>query len=211
MAPPIPVRLTIAVAHAPALLLEALASMLESAGFQVTAACGDAAALVAAVAAEPPKVILAGCDDGDARPLHVLAAARRAAPQTCCVALVPRLTADLALAAAREEVDGVVEGTASCGELADSIRQVAAGHTVFPAGWLALLRRAEASSLANRLSARQIQVLELLARGLTNDEIASHLAISLNTVKFHLRQIYGRVGVANRVQAAALLAPHPSG
>jgi DNA-binding NarL/FixJ family response regulator len=55
------------------------------------------------------------------------------------------------------------------------------------------------------LSGRQREVLDLLAHGASNSEIAGRLYISSNTVKFHLREIYGRLGVRNRVEAARLL------
>ena len=55
------------------------------------------------------------------------------------------------------------------------------------------------------LSRRERQVLELVARGRTNDEIATALFISPVTVKAHLRRTYGKLGVRNRVEAAAAL------
>jgi LuxR family maltose regulon positive regulatory protein len=51
------------------------------------------------------------------------------------------------------------------------------------------------------LSERELEVLHLIAHGLTNPEIASRLFISLNTVKTHCRSIYGKLGVHNRTQA----------
>jgi DNA-binding CsgD family transcriptional regulator len=48
-------------------------------------------------------------------------------------------------------------------------------------------------------------VLRQLAAGHSNDEIAQRLFISRNTVKFHLRVIYERLGVRNRVEAARCL------
>jgi LuxR family maltose regulon positive regulatory protein len=53
------------------------------------------------------------------------------------------------------------------------------------------------------LSERELEVLELIAEGLTNQEIASRLFISLNTVKVHTRNIYGKLGVHHRTQAVA--------
>jgi LuxR family transcriptional regulator, maltose regulon positive regulatory protein len=55
------------------------------------------------------------------------------------------------------------------------------------------------------LSGRQREVLELLALGASNREIAGRLYISPNTVKFHLREIYSRLGVRNRVEATRRL------
>ena len=53
------------------------------------------------------------------------------------------------------------------------------------------------------LSEREIEVLQLIAEGLTNQEIASRLFLSLHTVKVHAHNIYGKLGVHNRTQAAA--------
>jgi DNA-binding NarL/FixJ family response regulator len=51
------------------------------------------------------------------------------------------------------------------------------------------------------LTAREVQVLELLAEGLANRAIAERLAISDQTVKFHVASIYGKLGAANRTDA----------
>jgi LuxR family transcriptional regulator, maltose regulon positive regulatory protein len=54
------------------------------------------------------------------------------------------------------------------------------------------------------LSERELEVLALLAEGFTNQEIANHLLISLATVKTHNSNIFGKLGVKNRMQAVAL-------
>jgi LuxR family maltose regulon positive regulatory protein len=59
------------------------------------------------------------------------------------------------------------------------------------------------SVLVEPLSEREIEVLHLIAEGLTNPEIAARLYLSLNTVKVHTRNIYGKLGVNNRTQALA--------
>lgn len=68
-----------------------------------------------------------------------------------------------------------------------------------------LSERAEltAAALPYSLSEREIEVLKLLGEGFSNQEIASQLYISLNTVKAHLKSIYGKLEVNNRVQAIA--------
>jgi LuxR family maltose regulon positive regulatory protein len=57
------------------------------------------------------------------------------------------------------------------------------------------------SILIESLSSREIEVLQLVAEGLTNPEIAARVYISLNTVKVHSRNIYGKLRVNNRTQA----------
>jgi LuxR family maltose regulon positive regulatory protein len=57
--------------------------------------------------------------------------------------------------------------------------------------------------LVEPLSERELEVLQLIAKGLTNPEIASRLFLSVNTVKAHSRNIYGKLGVHSRTQAIA--------
>lgn len=54
---------------------------------------------------------------------------------------------------------------------------------------------------AEPLTAREIEVLELLAEGLSNKTIAARLGISDQTVKFHVASITGKLGAANRTEA----------
>ncbi len=62
-------------------------------------------------------------------------------------------------------------------------------------------RRMEDEAMPEPLTPREIQVLELLAEGLPNKAIAERLAISDQTVKFHVASIYGKLGAANRTDA----------
>jgi DNA-binding NarL/FixJ family response regulator len=56
------------------------------------------------------------------------------------------------------------------------------------------------------LTPREAEVLELLAQGLQNKEIANALVISERTVKFHVSSIMGKLGASNRTEAVALAA-----
>jgi LuxR family maltose regulon positive regulatory protein len=67
--------------------------------------------------------------------------------------------------------------------------------TVVPQG------QAGQEGLIEPLSEREIEVLQLIAEGLTNPEIAARLFLSLHTIKTHTRNIYGKLGVNNRTQA----------
>ncbi|HVM46782.1 MAG TPA: response regulator transcription factor, partial [Candidatus Acidoferrum sp.] len=61
---------------------------------------------------------------------------------------------------------------------------------------------APATSDEHNLSRREQEILELLAQGCSNKEIADKLSISVETVTWHLRHIYGKLHVRSRTQAA---------
>ncbi len=83
-----------------------------------------------------------------------------------------------------------------------AIRQVAAGQMVFPQAARRWLTPSPPSD-SNLLSEREQAVLALVAEGKSNAQIAQTLGLSENTVKFHLRNLFSKLGVANRTAAAA--------
>lgn len=52
------------------------------------------------------------------------------------------------------------------------------------------------------LTSREVEVLELIAQGLSTDEIGERLYLSRNSVKTHTRKLYRKIGVSNRTEAA---------
>src|SRR5512139_1744132 len=61
----------------------------------------------------------------------------------------------------------------------------------------------KSEALIETLTRRELEILSLLIKHHTNKEIASSLNLSVNSVKWYARQIYGKLGVENRRQAAA--------
>ena len=84
-------------------------------------------------------------------------------------------------------------------ELLNAIRAVHAGQTYLPASVSAALA---AQTPRADLSAREVQVLELIVRGLANKQIAYALSIAEHTVKNHVKNILSKLGVQDRTQAA---------
>jgi PAS domain S-box-containing protein len=70
--------------------------------------------------------------------------------------------------------------------------------------------RSRDGDLARLLSSRQVEILALVADGLSNAEIASRLYLTESTVKWHVRKILKALGVANRAQAVARYLSAPS-
>ena len=70
------------------------------------------------------------------------------------------------------------------------------------------LRRAAAPAVPDGLSAREVQILRLVARGLSNREIGTTLFISEHTAANHIRSILRKTGCANRTEAASYAHRH---
>lgn len=77
--------------------------------------------------------------------------------------------------------------------------EVAAGKMVFP---FVDVRELQSNPI-HSLSGKERVMLEALSKGLTNRELAKELGITINTVKFHLSNIYDKLSVRNRAQAIA--------
>jgi DNA-binding NarL/FixJ family response regulator len=96
-------------------------------------------------------------------------------------------------------------------ELFNAIRVVHAGGSLLqPVVASKLLRQVSHQNqhpqLIEALTPREMEVLELVAQGLQNKEIASALVISERTVKFHVSSIMGKLGAGNRTEAVSLAA-----
>lgn len=98
-------------------------------------------------------------------------------------------------------LSGLLLSDSSPRDLEVSLRQVFDGHAVLPSGWQRVISR-EREDPIQALSDRQLDVLSLLIEGLSYEEIARRLYISPNTVKFHVRSVFLRLGVRNRMAAA---------
>jgi DNA-binding NarL/FixJ family response regulator len=81
------------------------------------------------------------------------------------------------------------------------LRAVAAGLTVAEPGWLQPAAEKTPEALLEPLTAREQEVLPLLAEGLSNKAIAAQLQISEHTAKFHVNAVLTKLGAQNRVEA----------
>jgi DNA-binding NarL/FixJ family response regulator len=117
------------------------------------------------------------------------------------------LPADLELTRLPWRTWGVISLDSSASELAAAVQALHEGLLV---GTPPLLRKAlsprspeerSSESLDDPLTARELEVLQSLAQGLANKQIAQALSISEHTVKFHVSAIYAKLGVTNRTEA----------
>jgi len=112
--------------------------------------------------------------------------------------------------ALRAKVRAVLPREISAEQLHAALRAVAAGLIVAHPAEISALLAAPASSmsdvtpLAEPLTKREREVLQMLASGLANKEIAARLAISDHTAKFHVASILGKLGASTRTEAVAI-------
>ena len=85
--------------------------------------------------------------------------------------------------------------------LLDTIRKVHAGNVIIPAE---LMQKIAGRIGGYDLTARETEILNLIVEGKTNQQIADNLFIAESTVKFHINNIFGKLGVADRTQAVVI-------
>lgn len=96
---------------------------------------------------------------------------------------------------------GAVTKNLSNADLADAIRKTAAGERVLSPEIAAALKENEAAA---QFSPRQMEIIDSITRGLSNQEIATLLGISRTRVKQHLTEVFEKLGAANRAEVAAI-------
>ena len=200
----------IAIADDHPVVREGLVAMLETEpDFEVagTAATGaEAAALVARV---DPDVMLLDLELPELDGVGVL---RRLAAEGARVRVIVFTVFDTderIIAAVEAGAPGYLLKGAPRGELFAAVRTVAAGGSLLaPVASSAVLRRVrgEASTGGPSLTPREREVLQALARGLGNKQIAARLGVSERTVKFHVSALFEKLGAGNRTEAVTIAA-----
>jgi DNA-binding NarL/FixJ family response regulator len=126
---------------------------------------------------------------------------------------------DYLLSALRAGAAGYVLKEATRSELIDAIRKVLEGESLLDQGLAnelllrlardtevqeaeSLLAKRREATLPDTLTAREVEALQFLARGLKNSQIAEQLTLSPGTVKIHVQHIISKMGVSDRTQAA---------
>jgi NarL family two-component system response regulator YdfI len=109
----------------------------------------------------------------------------------------------------RRGVKAVLPANATGPQIAAATEAAAAGLVVIHPSEVETLLQAQTASespevLPEPLTPRETEVLRLLAEGLGNKDIASRLAVSEHTVKFHVASIMGKLGAASRTEAVML-------
>ncbi len=183
------------------LMRDAIANVLSvQEGFAVLGTFESVAQFLAVDLEEQPAVLLLDCDGDPASCRTAVSVLSRSHAATKIAMLCHEPTPEVVRCAVEHRVGGVILKGYSAQDIGQAIRYMASGRMIMPAGWQRAAGPIGRDPLS--LSPRLRQILILIDRGLSNDEIAAQLGLSTNTVKFHVRNLYARLGVHNRVQAS---------
>jgi two-component system, NarL family, response regulator DevR len=148
----------------------------------------------------------------DGRGPDLALAVRQHQPDVALIFLSADDSDDSMLAALEAGASGYLVKTASGENVAEAIRRAAAGEMLLPAHRVAELlgRRRELSSQEaerlqrfNALTPRERQILDMMASGMDNREIAVRLGISYTTVRSHVRSLLDKLGARSKLEAVA--------
>jgi two-component system, NarL family, nitrate/nitrite response regulator NarL len=200
-------RTTVLVADDHPLYREAVARAVRSRPeFRLVGEAADGREALDAIRAEEPDVAVLDVEMPSLRGVEIAEALRRDGAATRVILLSAHLESETVYDAVAGGVAAYLSKAAPGERICDAIAAVARGEVVLPgevqAGLAAAIRlRADPDRPA--LSAREQEVLGLIAEGLTAPAVGRELHLSTATVKSHLRTLYEKLGVSDRAAAVA--------
>ena len=202
-------RIRIVLADDHVMVRQGIRQFLEEAGdIKVVAEAGDGAEAVRLVEAHQPDVAVLDIRMPGVTGVEATRRIKEHFPRVRVLVLTAYDDDPYVFALLQAGADGYVLKTASGDELVHAVRTVHGGRTALsPEIAAKVVRQAMAGSpegaadQVEPLTEREIEVLRLAARGLTNRAIGHELGISHRTVQGHLANIYGKLGVNSRTEA----------
>jgi len=170
---------------------------------EVVGEAGTAAETLKMIQDVQPDVLLLDLTLPDRSGLDVLAELRQIETAPLVVVLTWHTEPSYIARAIAAGAHGYVAKSVAPQELLDAIRAVSRGERVVPPGVEPLIGHP-----ASALTAREQQVMEMLARGMTNREIAEHLAISIKTVDTHRGHVLKKLGLRNNSELTRFAVKH---
>lgn len=195
------IRIVLADDHG--IVLEGLRALLDNEGdMQVVAATTDGRQVTALAKKHTPEVVVLDYELGGMRATDIIGELRAMPDAPRVLVLTAYHDGETIRSVLESGAEGLALKTASPQQTLSAIRQVVDGQLVFPQAARRWLEARGSRGGMMDLTAREREVWALLAEGLTNVQIATRLALSENTVKFHVQHLYQKLGVKNRTEAA---------
>jgi DNA-binding NarL/FixJ family response regulator len=157
--------------------------------------------LALAPPAASPSCVVLYADGTEGGLLEGMGRVRGLYPGAPLLVCGPRLDPALACAALKNGADGFVHAAMEGGQVLRAVEVAQEGELAVPRGLIPYLLSQDKTTEVGDLSARQQEVVGMVAESESNAEIAGHLYLSVSTIKAHLRHAYERLGVRNRTEA----------
>ena len=170
--------------------------------FEIVGEAADGAEALRLARELKPDVVLMDLLMPGMDSITATAAIRRELPDTEVVALTSVLEDASVIGAVRAGAIGYLLKDIEADELRRAIKAATGKVQFSPQAAARLMREVRAPDSPEALTEREIEVLRLLAHGQSNKEIARNLVIGEKTVKTHVSNILGKLGVPSRTQAA---------
>jgi DNA-binding NarL/FixJ family response regulator len=184
-------------------------------GIEVVGTAANGVEAVELAASERPDVVLMDLRMPELDGGEATRRIRAALPETQVLVLTTYADDDSLFPALQAGARGYLTKDASAEEIEQAIRALAAGRThLDPAIQQRLIDavltppRAHANALPADLTAREGEILKLIAAGLSNAEIAAALVVSAATIKTHVNHIFAKTGARDRAQAVRYAYEH---
>ncbi|MCK4536614.1 MAG: response regulator transcription factor [Desulfuromonadales bacterium] len=174
-------------------------------GIDLAAYCVTARKTREALHEHQPDILLIDFNLPDCKDMELIRELQQKGFPTKVIILTAALSDEQTIEALRLGVQGVILKNMPIPLLLQCIRKVAVGgqwlekKSIGQAFEMMLRREAGARRVATILTERETEVMCLVAEGLSNRQIAEKLVLSQGTVKIHIHNIYGKLGVNNRV------------
>jgi DNA-binding NarL/FixJ family response regulator len=200
--------LRIVVADDHSLFRDGVVSLLEAAGHHVIAQVGDGESAVREASRGRPDLVLLDISMPGQDGLETLRQIRKAQPSLPVVMLTVSDSEASLFEALRAGAQGYLLKSLEAGEFLALIEGIGRGEAALTRQTATRvvvgLARGESGTVqpSDRLTERELQLLGLVARGLSNKAIARELSISENTVKYYMKNILQKLGAQNRTEAA---------
>ena len=183
---------------------ERLGELLEEAGAEVVGAAASAEGATEGLVETADVVIVETNGEPLEEVLEVLQAQGLTGALPIVLLMTEQRTAAWANRALRAGVRGILPRNLSATTMHVALEAVAQGLTVLETSDHSLQGNDGEAEFVEPLTARERDVLEMLAEGRGNREIAAQLGISEHTVKFHVASILGKLGAATRTEAVSI-------
>lgn len=174
---------------------------------EVVGEAGTAAETLAMIQTAQPDVLLLDIQLPDRSGFDVLNELRQLPTAPLVVVLTWHTEPSYAARGIQAGAHGYVNKSVAPEELLSAIRAVSRGEQVIPPGVEKLLASGDGNPVS-ALTGREQQVMEMLARGMTNREIAEHLEISIKTVDTHRGHVLKKLGLRNNSELTRFAVKH---